>query len=126
MQRFRFARPHPAMAALFWVVATPPDRCWVGVDERQVLVRLGWAFQADVPRSAVLAADHDHGGVGMLGYGAHGLAGRWLVNTSSKGLVRLELEPAAELRARVLGVSVRLTTLRLSLADPDGFLAALG
>jgi hypothetical protein len=125
MQRFAFARPHPAMAALMWVVATPPDRCWVGVDEDRILVRMGWAFQVDVPRSAVLAAGRDHGGVGLLGYGAHGVAGRWLVNTTGTGLVRLDLEAAADLRARVLGVPVRLTTLRLSMADPDAFLSAL-
>jgi hypothetical protein len=46
-----------------------------------------------------------------------------LVNTSSKGLVRIVLDPPA--RATVCGVPVTVTVLRLGLAEPDAFLSAV-
>lgn len=59
-----------------------------------------------------------------LSIGAHGWQGSWLVNTSTRGLVVLELDPPAD--ARCLGARVRLRELRVSLADPEAFLTALG
>ena len=74
-----------------------------------------------MPRASVVAALPDHGRIG--GIGAHGWRGTWLVNTTSKGLVRIELDPPA--RATVCGVPVTVRVLRVSLAEPDAFLAAL-
>ena len=49
----------------------------------------------------------------------------WLVNGSSRGLVRLELEPAAP--AKLLGVvPLKVSTLRVSVDDPDALVATLG
>jgi len=45
------------------------------------------------------------------------------VNGSLQGVVASEIEPSA--RGRVIGVPLRLRTVFVSLADPDGFLAAL-
>ena len=53
-----------------------------------------------------------------------GVYGRWLVNTSSHGMVVLTIDPPS--RGWVLGLPVRLRELRPSLADPEAFLAALG
>lgn len=91
----------------------------VGVDH--VEARMGWAFHATIPRSSIRTAGHDHDPV--WGWGVHGWGGRWLVNGSSRGLVRIDIDPPA--RARVLVVPVRLRTLRVSVEDADGLLAAL-
>ncbi|MET0421865.1 MAG: hypothetical protein ABW073_09170 [Acidimicrobiia bacterium] len=98
-----------------------PRKSYVDLDEGQVSVKLSWAFQLRVPLADVRSAVLDHGRV--LGWGAHGWRGSWLVNGSSSGLVRLELEPAA--RARVVGIPVHVRVLRVSLDDPGAFVGAL-
>ncbi len=81
----------------------------------------GWTFSADVPRSSITAIDQVSGPV--WAWGAHGWKGRWLVNGSSDGLVRLTLQPPV--RGRTLGIPLRVRELTLSLADPDGFVRTL-
>ena len=98
-----------------------PRWSYVDVEPDRLVVRLSWAFRATIDRSTVRSVEPDDDRV--LGWGAHGWRGRWLVNASSTGIVRLELDPAA--RARVAGVPVRLRTLRISLVDPDGFRSAV-
>jgi len=100
---------------------TGPRRAGIRISDGKVSVRMGWAFRAEIPLGSIRTAGHDHGGVS--GWGVHGFGGRWLVNGSSRGLVRLELEPAVPARAVLL--PVRLRELRLSLEDPEAFLAAL-
>jgi hypothetical protein len=58
------------------------------------------------------------------GIGVHGWAGRWLVNGSTKGVVAIDIDPPA--RGYVMGFPVRLRQLAVGLADPEGFLAAIG
>lgn len=82
---------------------------------------MGWGFRAEIPRPAVRDIGPDDAAV--LGWGVHGWRGRWLVNGSSSGLVSLEIEPAV--RAWVMGMPVRLRTLRLSLVAPDEFMSML-
>jgi hypothetical protein len=82
---------------------------------------MGWGFRATIPRSAVHKILPDDGPV--TAWGAHGWRGRWLVNGSSSGLVRLEIEPVAQ--ARVLGVPIRLNTLWLSLTSPSELIKEL-
>ncbi len=60
----------------------------------------------------------------MLGWGAHGWRGRWLVNGSSSGIVVLDIEPPAA--ARVLGFPVAVRELALSLETPEACCSALG
>ncbi len=93
----------------------------VEVDADSVAVHMGWGFSARIARASIATVAADHGIV--YGWGVHGWRGQWLVNGSSKGLVRLDLDPVG--RARVLGVPVRLRVLRVSLDDPDGFIAAV-
>jgi hypothetical protein len=59
--------------------------------------------------------------------GVHGFAGRWEVNGSARGLVEIVLAPPclAEPRLGTLFVRAKVSQLVLSLADPDGFIAAL-
>jgi hypothetical protein len=121
VKRFEFSRFNPLLWPLFLIGLTIPSRAWVGVDNDFVRIRLGLAFRATIRRSSVRSAARDNDRIG--GIGAHGWSGEWLVNTSGKGLVRLEISPATH--GRVLGWPVLLDVLRLSLAEPDEFVAVL-
>jgi hypothetical protein len=81
----------------------------VGRDSLRVTT--GWGFRAEIPARAVREIGPDGAAVG--GWGVDSWRGRWLVNGSSSGLVRLEIEP--EVQAWITGIPVRLRTLRLSL-----------
>ena len=109
------------MNGLLTLGAIPGRSRYVELDDDELVVRLGWAFRLTVPRASVVAALPDRGRIG--GIGAHGWAGTWLVNTTSKGLVRLELDPPG--RATVAGVPVTVRVLRVSLAEPAAFLASV-
>ena len=109
------------MNGLLTLGAIPERSRYVELDDDELVVRLGWAFRLTVPRASVVAALPDRGRIG--GIGAHGWAGTWLVNTTSKGLVRLELDPPG--RATVAGVPVTVRVLRVSLAEPEAFLASV-
>jgi hypothetical protein len=115
--RVRFTGANKAMA----VLGLTPGNSFVDVCATDVVVRLGWAFRATVPRSTVQAVAPDHDEV--RGWGAHGWNGRWLVNGSSSGIVRIELRPAG--RARVAGFPVTLSEVRVSVDDPAGLERAL-
>src|SRR3954452_11262020 len=104
----------PALRPVFTVLGLGPRFSHVTVTPDELQVRLGWGFRATVPRAAVRDAATDSGRVG--GWGAHGGQGRWLVNGSSDGLVKVSIDPAAT--ARVAGWPVRLRELRLSLEAP--------
>jgi hypothetical protein len=118
-QRFpiRFTGANTAMA----VLGLTRGNSYVDVSATDVVVRLGWAFRATVPRSTIqsVAPDHDK----VWGWGAHGWNGRWLVNGSSSGIVRLAFQPAG--RAHVAGFPVTLRELRVSVDDPAGLERAL-
>jgi hypothetical protein len=119
-QRFpiRFTSANRLMA----VFGVTPGNSFVEVAPNEVIVRLGWAFRARIPRSSIRSVEPDRARV--TGWGAHGWRGEWLVNGSSKGIVRIVIDPPAS--ASCAGVPVKLRTLRVSLVDPDGFRAAVG
>lgn len=98
-----------------------PSSSWVDVSDSDIEVRMGWAFHLRAPRTAIASVAPDDGVV--AGWGVHGWRGRWLVNGSSRNLVRIELRPAV--RARTAGVPIRVSTLRVSVTDPDGLVDAL-
>lgn len=108
------------------LLATPmligPRRSAIVLGDAHLEVEMGWGFSSTIDRSAIAAATTRGGLVG--GIGVHGMAGRWLVNGSMQGLVQLTLDP--EQRAQVMGVSVRLRQLTVSVVDPEGLVAALG
>jgi hypothetical protein len=110
------------------VLTTPllagPRHCSVQIERPSLTVRMGaggWAFQAEVPLDSIVDATPASGPV--MAWGAHGWRGRWLVNGSSQGLVRVRIEPRAP--GRCLGFPLRIRELTLSLDDPTGFIAAL-
>jgi hypothetical protein len=103
------------------VAFLPPAQAYVTLEGSTVEVRMGWAFGATFERSAIQALR----GVGgtVLNRGVHGIAGRWLVNGSARGLVTMQLEPAQ--RARVIAFPLKVHELTVSLDDPVAFAAAL-
>jgi hypothetical protein len=105
----------------FGLLGLGPRFSDVMVDDTDLRVRMGWAFHADVPRSDIrrVAATERP----FFAWGVHGWRGRWLVNGSSDGMVRVEIDPPA--RARTLGIPIRLRIVYISLADPDGLITAL-
>ena len=58
----------------------------------------------------------------MYTAGVHYGFGRWLVNGSVKGLVKLTIEPAAQ--AKVWKRLVAVSELWMSVTDPDALVAA--
>lgn len=94
---------------------------YVDVGASEVTIHMGWAFRATVPRTSIASAEHDQDRV--LGWGAHGWGGQWLVNGSSSNIVRFDVEPVG--RGRTAGFPVKVQTMRVSVVDPDGLIAAL-
>jgi hypothetical protein len=93
----------------------------VTVTDTEVTVQQGWAFRASVPREAVKGAkrlDRTY-----LSRGAHGWAGRWLVNGAGDNLVSITIDPAG--RGFVIGFPVKLRELIVSVDDPDALVAGL-
>jgi len=121
MTTYPMTEPHPLIKPLLAMTVSLPGS--VEVADGEVHVRLGAAFRLTFPRGSVGRAEivptpkrlswRGWGG----GIGAHGYAGRWLVNTSMRGLVEIDLTVPA--RARLLGVPVKVTTLCVSMAVPD-------
>jgi hypothetical protein len=96
----------------------------LGADE--IRVRMGWGFRLDIPRSSVRSAVRSQARLRGT-RGVHGWAGRFTVNGSADGLVELTIEPPCILERRLSTLFRRekVSSLTLSLADPDGFLAAV-
>jgi hypothetical protein len=113
--RYGYWRP------LLSVLGVGPAFTGVQLDERQIRVKMGWAFRAAIPRPAVKSVRRSPNR--WAGIGAHGRAGRWLVNGSVAGIVTIDVDPPA--RAKVIGFPVQLRSLDISLEDPDGFIAAV-
>lgn len=98
------------------ILLIPPSASYVEIQGEEVHVRMSWAFRATFPCAAVRSIIPYEGWT--LSRGVHGLAGRWLVNGSGQGILTLELDPPQ--RGFVMGLSVRLHTLLVSLKDPTG------
>jgi hypothetical protein len=99
----------------------PPASAYVEINDGEVRVQMGWAFRSHFSKKAVtLAAQTDDH---PMSRGVHGLAGRWLVNGSGRGIVTINLTPAQ--RGYVMGFPVRLRQLMVSVAEPSALAAAL-
>jgi hypothetical protein len=99
----------------------PSSSAYVEVAGDEVQVRMGWAFRARFPRSAIAVVTKDHGR--PLSRGVHGFAGRWLVNGSAQGLLRIDLKPGQY--GHLAGFPVRLQRLVVSVTQPAALAAAL-
>jgi hypothetical protein len=103
------------------ILGLPPSSAYVQVAGEQVEVRMGWAFRSRFPRSAV--ASTSALGMRPISRGVHGFGGRWLVNGSGQGILRIELRPAQ--RAYLIGVPVRLKELLVSIRELPALASAL-
>jgi hypothetical protein len=84
-------------------------------------------FRFSVPRSSIRSvrrSDAKPGGT----TGVHTQRGRLLVNGSAEGLVEVTIDPPCLTGRSLNTMFIRqpVSTLIVSLADPDGFIAALG
>jgi hypothetical protein len=107
---------------LFWIVGLSQRSSLVELDDDELRVRMGWAFRARIPRSAIVRSRR--GGNLWFSIGVHGGFGVWAVNGSAQGTVWIDIDPPV--RAGAVGFPIRLRRLALGLEDPDRFLGALG
>ena len=103
-----------------------PGRGGVEVDPAVLRVRMA-SFHLDILRGSVRsAARSDHRTRGTIG--VHSRRGRWLVNGSHEGLVELAINPPCYVQRQpiTLFLKMKVSSLIISLVDPDGFIAAVG
>jgi hypothetical protein len=104
---------------------TGPGVSGVEVGPDEVRVRMG-DFKMNVPRSSVRSVSRSQARLRGT-TGVHAGRGRLLVNGSADGLVELAIDPPCY-TGRTLNtmfVKEQVTSLILSLVDPDGFIAAV-
>lgn len=106
---------------LLTVLGLGKGSSYVIVGKDDVRVKMGWAFTATIPRSAILGVHVRTERV--LNRGVHGWRRRWLVNGSTNGLVSITLDPAGT--ARVWPFTVTLKRLTVSVEQPNELVAAL-
>lgn len=120
----RFAiRYAPVMAALLTVLGAGPRLSGIEVDGGAVTIRMGWVFSVRIPLDHVARVSPQ--GAVWWAIGVHtNLTGRWVVNGSPRGMVRIDVAPP--IRGRFMGLPVRVSRVDVSAEDPDALLAALG
>jgi hypothetical protein len=102
-----------------------PGRGGVVLDSTMLRVLVP-GFRLDIPRASVRSATPSARQIGGT-YGVHGSRGRWLVNGSYRGLVEVGIEPPCYTprQPSTLFRKMRVSSLTVSLVDPDGFIAAV-
>jgi hypothetical protein len=98
------------------VLGIGPGVCEIEVGPDTVHVSAGWAFSASIPRAAIRSAEL--GKVAAPRKWALGLG-----NGSGSDVVSLSIDPGV--RARSIGLPVRLRQLVVSVDDAHGLLEAL-
>jgi hypothetical protein len=99
-----------------------PRHSAVDVGDETVDIRMGWAFYLSARRGAVTGARHAE----PLRYtrGVHGHSGRYRVNGRGDGLVTISF--GSPQRGLMIGFSVNVSEVTVSVDDPDGLVGALG
>ena len=98
-----------------------------GVEVGSDVLRVRTAdFDLDIPRGSVRSVtrpEHQHRGT----TGIHARRGSWLVTRSHDGLVELAIEPPCYLSRQLSTVfrETKVSSLIISVDDPDGFIAAV-
>ena len=101
------------------------ERRGVRVDSDVLRVRMD-EFHLDIPRSLVRSvARSEYQTRGTIGVHSH--RGRWLVNGAHHGLVELAIAPPyyPPRQPGTLFLKMKVSSLIISLVDPDGFIAAV-
>ena len=96
-----------------------PAQSRIKVTPDRLHVQMGWVFDATIPIRDIRHTQRSAPAL-ILGWGVHGWAGRWLVNGSRQGVVRIDIDPATQ--GKVIGIPVRLATLLVSVVQPGKFL----
>jgi len=113
------------------VLGAGPKVSWVKVNPSTVDIRMGWVFQATIPREAIASVRPLNGGLSEL-HGPLALSalrgvnywrGTALVNGAGTGLVEITLGLPKRVRVGPLGV--RMRRLIVSTEDQSGLVAAL-
>jgi hypothetical protein len=102
-----------------------PASAGVGIDSDMLRVRMA-GFHLDIPRGSVRSVTRsDYKTRGTIG--VHSSRGRWLVNGSHHNLVELVMEPPCypSRQPTTLFLKMKVSSLIVSLVDPDGFIAAV-
>lgn len=99
----------------------PPSGSYIEVNGEKIHVRMGWAFRATFPKSAIVSFKTSD--FRPLSRGVHGFSGKWLVNGAGHPLLSIEFAP--EQKAFVLGFPVRLKQLWISLENPSALAKSL-
>jgi hypothetical protein len=111
----------PVSAVTNTVLAGGRGRSGVEVGPDQIRVQMG-DFKQTVPRASIRSVSRSQADVGKT-VGMHHRSGRWLVNGSADGLVKLTIEPPVY--RDEMFIRWKVTSLTLSLVDPGGFITAL-
>jgi hypothetical protein len=98
-----------------------PHGSGIAVGATGVAIEMGWGFSGRAPAASITSVRTVGGTV--ISRGVHGWRSDWLVNGAGDGLVEILFDPP--MRARVVGVPVRVRRLRVSVDDPAGVVAAL-
>jgi hypothetical protein len=102
-----------------------PGHGGVEIESDVLKVRMA-GFHLDIPRTSVRSVNlSKHQTRGTIG--VHSRRGRWIVNGSHHGLVELTIDPPCYTSRQpdTLFLRMRVTSLIVSLVDPDGFIAAI-
>lgn len=122
-QEERFAISYSGLnRPLLTVLGMGTGQSGVVVTDTEVRVRMGWAFNAAIPRERITSAERGTKPA-LFGWGVHGWRGRWVVNGSDRGIVRLTIDPPILTRTLIFAIQPR--ELFVSLEEPDRFLATL-
>jgi hypothetical protein len=97
-----------------------PKHSELRVEAGDLHVKMGWAFSAVIPLTSITSAEPVE--TRVYSAGVHYGFGRWLVNGSYKGLVKLTIEPAVQ--AKMWRRSSTVKELWISVTDPDELIAA--
>ncbi len=116
--QFSFDRWYRWMAA---PLGLGPKRAVIQMSATHLRVKLGWAFEADIPLTSV--AEIRRGQRVIDGWGARGSRGIWVVNGSQNDIVEVVIDPPVQARAARRRVEVQL--LRISVSGPDSLIEAL-
>lgn len=101
-----------------------PARSSVRVADGALLVRVGWAFAAEIPLGNIRAAIPAPPAPWYWGAGVHVVGkGKWIVNGTLGNLVEITIDPPVAVRSGP--IHPKVNTLIVSVEDPPALIAAL-
>jgi hypothetical protein len=105
----RYSKPWSWLLPL---LGLPRNLSYIEIDGDTIRVRMSWAFRARFTRGDISAVGTHRP---VVSIGVHGWRGRWLVNGAHRPIARITF--ALPVRARVLGITVHVRELLVSVDD---------